>query len=159
MLRRFWIFLLLLATIQSCAIFDQNDYIPSYDRNTREINNNCGPNDTIPPNRVNTTERLKLVRAAMVEANITILIVPLDTVGRLLWVSGFSGSNGQAAITQEEARLWTDGRYFIQAVDQLDCNWQMMKMGTDDSIEDWISKTGSGNIAGADPELVGAGTW
>ena len=26
------------------------------------------------------------------------------------------------------ARLWTDGRYFIQAVDQLDCNWQMMKM-------------------------------
>ena len=31
--------------------------------------------------------------------------------------------------------------------------------GTDDSIEDWISKTGSGNIAGADPELVGAGTW
>ena len=38
----------------------------------------------------------------MLEANISVLIVPLDTVGRLLWVSGFSGSNGQAAITQEE---------------------------------------------------------
>ena len=37
-------------------------------------------------------------------ANITILIVPLDEVGRLLWVSGFSGSNGQAAITQEEGK-------------------------------------------------------
>ena len=31
--------------------------------------------------------------------------------------------------------------------------------GTDDSIEEWMSKTGSGNIAGADPEIVGAGTW
>ena len=53
-------------------------------------------------NRVNTTEQLRLVRNEMILANISILIVPLDEVGRLLWVSGFSGSNGQAAITQEE---------------------------------------------------------
>ena len=26
------------------------------------------------------------------------------------------------------ARLWTDGRYFVQAADQLDCNWYLMKM-------------------------------
>ena len=68
-----------------------------------------------------------LVRTEMRKVNLSLLIVPLDSVGRLKWVSGFSGSNGEAVITQEEARLWTDGRYFIQAVDQLDCNWQMMK--------------------------------
>jgi len=159
MLKYFWGCLLLLTIVKCCAIFDQSTYTPSHDRNTRDINTNCGPNDTIPPNRVNTTEQLSLVRNEMILANISILIVPLDEVGRLLWVSGFSGSNGKAAITQEEARLWTDGRYFIQAADQLDCNWEMMKIGTDDSIEEWMSKTGSGNIAGADPEIVGAGTW
>ena len=89
---------------------------------------NCGPNDTVPPNRVNTTHQLMLVRNEMRRANLSLLIVPLDSVGRLKWVSGFSGSNGEAVITEDEARLWTDGRYFIQAVDQLDCNWQMMKM-------------------------------
>jgi len=31
------------------------------------------------------------------------------------WLSGFTGSNGLAVITAEEAGLWTDGRYFIQA--------------------------------------------
>ena len=89
---------------------------------------NCGPNDTVPPNRVNTSHQLMLVRREMRKANLSLLIVPLDSVGRLKWVSGFSGSNGEAAISQEEARLWTDGRYFIQAVDQLDCNWEMMKL-------------------------------
>merc|ERR1711892_467460 len=155
----FWGCLLLLTIVKCRAIFDQSSYTPSHDRNTRDINTNCGPNDTIPPNRVNTTEQLRLVRNEMILANISILIAPLDEVGRLLWVSGFSGSNGKAAITQEGARLWTDGRYFIQAADQLDCNWEMMKIGTDDSIEEWMSKTGSGSIAGADPEIVGAGTW
>ena len=95
-------------------------------RDVRDVTN-CGPDDPIPPNRVNTSHQLMLVRTEMRKANISLLIVPLDSVGRLKWVSGFSGSNGEAVISQEEARLWTDGRYFIQAVDQLDCNWQMMK--------------------------------
>jgi len=28
-----------------------------------------------------------------------------------------------------EAAVWTDGRYFIQAENQLDCNWILMKQG------------------------------
>lgn len=35
------------------------------------------------------------------------------------WISGFTGSSGVVIITQKEAGLWTDGRYFIQAEDQL----------------------------------------
>lgn len=35
------------------------------------------------------------------------------------YVSGFTGSNGTLVVTMEEARLWTDGRYFLQAAAQL----------------------------------------
>ncbi|HEY3388662.1 MAG TPA: aminopeptidase P family N-terminal domain-containing protein, partial [Prolixibacteraceae bacterium] len=35
------------------------------------------------------------------------------------WISGFSGSYGKVAITQDRAVLWTDSRYFIQAELQL----------------------------------------
>ena len=35
------------------------------------------------------------------------------------WVSGFTGEAGDMVITQDHAGLWTDSRYFIQAVEQL----------------------------------------
>lgn len=35
------------------------------------------------------------------------------------WFSGFTGSAGTLCVTQDEAALWTDGRYFIQAERQL----------------------------------------
>ena len=36
-----------------------------------------------------------------------------------IWISGFTGSAGTVVITQDEAILWTDGRYFIQAEREL----------------------------------------
>lgn len=36
---------------------------------------------------------------------------------------------GTAVITETEAALWTDGRYFLQAERQLDSNWTLMKDG------------------------------
>ena len=36
------------------------------------------------------------------------------------WISGFTGSAGTAVITLENAGLWTDGRYYIQAQNQLE---------------------------------------
>jgi len=36
------------------------------------------------------------------------------------WTSGFTGSAGTAVITLEDAGLWTDGRYYIQAEKQLE---------------------------------------
>ncbi|AIQ53218.1 aminopeptidase P family protein [Paenibacillus sp. FSL R7-0331] len=35
------------------------------------------------------------------------------------WISGFTGSAGTVVITLEDAGLWTDGRYYIQAEEQL----------------------------------------
>ena len=48
------------------------------------------------------------------------------------WLSGFTGSAGTLVVTQDQACLWTDGRYFIQAAKQLeDTGVSLMKMGED----------------------------
>lgn len=46
-------------------------------------------------------------------------------------VSGFTGSSGTAVVTDKQAVLWTDGRYYLQADQQLDCQWILMKSGRD----------------------------
>lgn len=35
------------------------------------------------------------------------------------WISGFTGSAGTVVVTLEQAGLWTDSRYFLQAAEQL----------------------------------------
>ncbi len=46
------------------------------------------------------------------------------------FLSGFTGSDGTLVITQNEAYLWTDGRYFIQATNQLSgTGIKLMKSG------------------------------
>ena len=46
------------------------------------------------------------------------------------FITGFTGSAGVAVIGQEEAWLWTDGRYFIQAAAQIEgSGFGLMKMG------------------------------
>lgn len=57
--------------------------------------------------------------------------------------SGFDGSNGKLLIGREDAYLWTDGRYFIQAANQLEgTGITLMKMGEADvpSLSDFIGK-------------------
>lgn len=49
------------------------------------------------------------------------------------FLSGFDGSNGQMVITEDNAYLWTDGRYFLQAEKQLEgTDITLMKMGEKD---------------------------
>lgn len=46
------------------------------------------------------------------------------------YLSGFTGSAGTLLVLKEDARLWTDGRYFLQAAAQLkDSGIQLMKAG------------------------------
>lgn len=37
-----------------------------------------------------------------------------DTDFRVRYLSGFSGSNAYVVVTNNDALLWTDGRYFVQ---------------------------------------------
>ena len=46
------------------------------------------------------------------------------------YLTGFTGSAGTAVVTADEALLWTDGRYFLQAAEQLaDSGITLMKSG------------------------------
>lgn len=38
-----------------------------------------------------------------------------------------------------EALLWTDGRYFLQATQQLSDRWKLMRIGEDPTVETWIA--------------------
>ncbi|KAI6223730.1 Xaa-Pro aminopeptidase 1 [Aphelenchoides fujianensis] len=77
---------------------------------------------------------------------------------RVHWLSGFSGSNAFAVVTTEKALLWTDGRYFQQATDELADGWTLMKQREDGVPEpaDWlVENLPAGAAVGFDPHLFG----
>lgn len=74
-------------------------------------------------------ERIALLREQMKKHNIDYYIitsadahqseyVPLHWKSRA-WISGFSGSAGTVIVSKEKAYLWADGRYHIQAAEQI----------------------------------------
>ena len=57
------------------------------------------------------------------------------------WISGFTGSAGTAVITLEDAGLWTDSRYFIQAEEQLEGTGIRLfkdRLPETPSIDEWL---------------------
>ena len=74
-------------------------------------------------------ERLSRLREKMAEKGVGLYMVTSsdfhnseyvgDYFKERAFITGFTGSAGTAVITPEEAFLWTDGRYFIQAERQL----------------------------------------
>uniref|UniRef100_A0AAR2KA68 Xaa-Pro aminopeptidase 1 n=1 Tax=Pygocentrus nattereri TaxID=42514 RepID=A0AAR2KA68_PYGNA len=87
-------------------------------------------------------------------------IAPCDC--RREFVCGFNGSAGTAIVTEQHAAMWTDGRYFLQASQQMDNNWTLMKMGLKEtpSQEDWlISVLPENSKVGVDPWIIAADQW
>ncbi len=74
------------------------------------------------------------------------------------YLSGFTGSNGTLLVTEDDARLWTDSRYFIQAAKQLDgTGISMMKCQQPGvpEIEDYLPTiAGEGFKLGFDGRIV-----
>ena len=57
------------------------------------------------------------------------------------WISGFTGSAGTAVITLDDAGLWTDSRYFIQAEEQLEGTGIRLfkdRLPETPSIDEWL---------------------
>ena len=76
---------------------------------------------------------------------------------RLRFISSFTGSAGTALILQNEAFLWTDGRYFLQAEKELPEGWTLMKSGQPKVLEmnDWIlANMSKGQTVGVDASLI-----
>lgn len=97
--------------------------------------------------------KLKKLRDIMKKYNINYYIIPSADPHQSEYVaeyyrgraevSGFTGSAGTLLVGEKEAKLWTDGRYFIQAADQLQgTGIDLMKMATPgyDTINQWIEK-------------------
>jgi Creatinase/Prolidase N-terminal domain. len=73
------------------------------------------------------------------------------------WASGFTGSAGTLVITRTESGLWTDGRYHIQAENQLKGSGiHLFKSGLDGVADypDWLADTlGKGSVVGVFGQL------
>ena len=96
-------------------------------------------------------QRIEQIRNLMKEKNIYAYIVPSSDYHQSEYVgdyfksrefmSGFTGSAGTLIISMDEAGLWTDGRYFIQAEKELkDSGIKLFKMGEEGvpTIEEYL---------------------
>ena len=73
------------------------------------------------------------------------------------WLSGFNGSAGTIVVTLEDAALWTDSRYFVQASTQLansEIKLKRMKMPETESIDRWLKdRLKPGDRVGVNPDI------
>lgn len=112
-------------------------------------------------------KKLDALRQEMKKENIQAYIVPTSDDHDTEYVcshfmsrsylSGFTGSAGTLVVGLDQAALWTDGRYFIQAKDQLaGSGIDLMKMGVEGtpSISAYIvDHLSSGSVVGFDGRL------
>ncbi|EAU90984.2 aminopeptidase-P [Coprinopsis cinerea okayama7 len=95
-----------------------------------------------------TTDRLEELRRLMDKDNLDYYIVPSEDAHgseyvafsdkRREYISGFTGTAGQAIITRNNAYLITDSRYWEQAEEQVDHNWTVIRAGAPNEPKDWI---------------------
>uniref|UniRef100_K1QTG3 Xaa-Pro aminopeptidase 1 n=1 Tax=Magallana gigas TaxID=29159 RepID=K1QTG3_MAGGI len=83
---------------------------------------------------------------------------------RRKFICGLSGSAGYAIVTIKKATLWTDGRYFLQAEAEMDCNWILMRKGEKDvpSSTEWlisVLEEIENATVGSYPFFLGSNSW
>src|SRR5690606_26978578 len=97
-------------------------------------------------------QKLAAIRSLMKQQHIDAYIIPSsdphmseylpDRYKCIAWTSGFTGSAGTLAITQDFAGLWTDSRYFVQAEEQLEgSGFALVKLQVQHAPEyaDWLA--------------------
>jgi Xaa-Pro aminopeptidase len=111
-------------------------------------------------------QRLAALRDLMAQQQIDFYYVPAadahgneyvpDCWQRRAWISGFTGSAGDVLVGRQQAYLWTDGRYFLQAEQELDGDcFQLMKQQQGVApIHEWLQQQGEGLRVGVDPQLL-----
>ena len=117
-------------------------------------------------------QRITKLRQLMKERGIDLYIIPTsdfhqsEYVGSYFearhYMSGFSGSAGTLIVRQDEAYLWTDGRYFIQAEKQLvGSGIKLFKMGEEGVptfIEYIVKNIGKEETLGFDGKVIATRT-
>ena len=117
-------------------------------------------------------ERIGRLREYMESAKIDICVVPTadyhqsEYVGEHFklreYLTGFTGSAGTAVFTKNEAGLWTDGRYFLQAARQLEkSEIKLYRMGEPKvpTVEEFLKeKLPDKGVIGVDGRTIGVNT-
>jgi Xaa-Pro aminopeptidase len=101
---------------------------------------------------MNQAEKLSSLREAMKSKSIDVYIIPStdphlgeyvpDHWRIIKWLTGFSGSAGTVVISESNAGLWTDSRYFLQAESQLEgSGFELIKPSSEASQDfvNWIT--------------------
>src|SRR5262245_62942628 len=100
------------------------------------------------PAPAQTGPRVEALRAELSKRGLTGLIVPRadrhqneyvpPSEERLEWLTGFTGSAGTAVVLADKAALFVDGRYTLQAGDQIDASVLTIVPSAETSPEQWI---------------------
>ncbi|KAI0746192.1 Creatinase/aminopeptidase [Earliella scabrosa] len=114
-----------------------------------------------------TTSRLEALRDLMRNHGLDYYVIPSEDAHgseyiaphdkRREWVSGFTGSAGQAIVSKNSAYLITDSRYWLQAREQLDQNWVLVEAGAPGNVKDWtewILQRANDSKIGIDARLI-----
>lgn len=122
---------------------------------------------------MNRRERLEKLRSLMEREGIDYFVIPtsdphmseyvLDRYKSRVYMTGFTGSAGYVVVTQDEALLWADGRYHVQAEKQIeDSDFKLMKWGLEgvDFYDEWLKKNVKpGQTVGFNGEITPYGMY
>jgi Xaa-Pro aminopeptidase len=117
-----------------------------------------------PETGVALTARLSAFRAELARRKLSGFVVPRadqqqneyvpPSDERLAWLTGFTGSAGMAVVLANEAAVFVDGRYTLQAAKQVDAKAWTIESLVDPPPESWIAQhLKSGDRLGYDPWL------
>jgi Xaa-Pro aminopeptidase len=117
-----------------------------------------------PEAGVALTARLAALREELARRKLTGFVIPradqqqneyvAPSEERLAWLTGFTGSAGFAVVLTQEAAIFVDGRYTIQAAKQVDAKAWAVESLIDPPPESWVSAhLKSGDRLGFDPWL------
>ena len=117
-----------------------------------------------PETGVALTARLSAFRAELARRDLTGFVVPradqqqneyvAPSEERLAWLTGFTGSAGQAIVLTRAAALFVDGRYTLQAAQQVDRKAWSIEPLADPPPESWLTgHLTPGDRLGFDPWL------
>ena len=117
-----------------------------------------------PESGVALTARLAAFREELARRKLTGFVIPradqqqneyvAPSEERLAWLTGFTGSAGLAIVLAQEAAVFVDGRYTLQAAKQVDAKAWSVESLVDPPPENWLAKhLKAGDRLGFDPWL------
>ncbi|MEI9984505.1 MAG: aminopeptidase P family N-terminal domain-containing protein [Aliidongia sp.] len=121
--------------------------------------------DAVQPSPADYARRLANLREGMSRLGIDAFLVPHadefqneylpDYTQRLTWLTGFTGSAGAAAVQQDRAAIFVDGRYTLQVRTQTDATLFEPHHLIEDPPEAWLGRTlKPGQVLGYDAWLL-----